>query len=383
VGAEKPSLEPVSDPPSGADGLGEGPGPAPAWRFPLLILGFVSLGAGLAAGLGRLGWHSFFAVPSLAPAHAPLMTGAFLGTLIALERAVASGKKWVYLAPLGAGLGGILLITGIANAAVVPLFVAAGLVFVAASMHLSRRRPGLPLWIMTLGALCWPLASLVWAMRGATAAAPWWAAFLILTIFGERLELSRLRPMPARGEQIFMVLVLLYLAALVLTLLDPPVGRLSMAAILPVIVLGLWRYDIARATIATAGLPRFVSISVLAAYFWLVVASVTALFTGGLFAPGRGYDPGLHAVFLGFVFSMVFAHAPIIFPAVTGFRIAFHPLFYLHLALLHASLLARVFADYAADPVLRMYAGAANAAAIVLFVFNTVAAVARGRKRQL
>jgi hypothetical protein len=95
---------------------------------------------------------------------------------------------------------------------------------------------------------------------------------------------------------------------------------------------------------------------------------------------GPVYDAILHAVFLGFVFSMVFGHAPIIFPAVTGFNIHYHPIFYLHLLLLHISLLMRIIGDLAGLPGLHTVAGIVNAVTLVIFILNTVAAVIRGRR---
>ena len=41
------------------------------------------------------------------------MIAAFFGTVISLERAVAVGFNWAYLAPLTAGLGGIALLAGL------------------------------------------------------------------------------------------------------------------------------------------------------------------------------------------------------------------------------------------------------------------------------
>ena len=57
---------------------------------------------------------------------------------------------------------------------------------------------------------------------------------------------------------------------------------------------------------------------------------------------GPAYDASLHAVFLGFVMSMVFAHAPLIVPAVPRVPLPFRRGFYIHLALLHASLALRL-----------------------------------------
>lgn len=71
----------------------------PAWRAPLLVLGFVALVSAVAGGLVRLG-VDVPAPPSGIAWHGALMASAFFGTLISLERAVALGQPWAYLAPL-------------------------------------------------------------------------------------------------------------------------------------------------------------------------------------------------------------------------------------------------------------------------------------------
>jgi hypothetical protein len=110
---------------------------------------------------------------------------------------------------------------------------------------------------------------------------------------------------------------------------------------------GLSRYDVARRTVRTPGLPRFAAVGLLAGYAWLSLAGVLWITSPGLPA-GLRYDAEMHALFLGFVFSVVFAHAPIIWPSVLGGEIQFRPRFYGHLALLHLSVLLRVASDLAA-----------------------------------
>jgi hypothetical protein len=83
----------------------------------------------------------------------------------------------------------------------------------------------------------------------------------------------------------------------------------------------------------------------------------------------------LHVVFLGFVFSMIFAHAPIILPSVTQLALPFHQLFYLHAGLLHLSLLLRVAGDLALVPGGQSWGGILNALAIVVFLLNSIRAV--------
>ena len=88
----------------------------------------------------------------------------------------------------------------------------------------------------------------------------------------------------------------------------------------------------------------------------------------------------LHALALGFVFSMVFGHAPVILPAVAGVKLQFGRAFYLPLLLLHASLLLH-FAGGLADPRWTAIGAASNAAAIALFVLTLAASAIAWRTR--
>ena len=65
---------------------------------------------------------------------------------------------------------------------------------------------------------------------------------------------------------------------------------------------------------------------------------------------------------------MIFGHAPIIFPFVLGVPIAFHPLYYGHVILLHLSLMLRLVGDIGAVLELRQWGGLLNAASIVLLL---------------
>jgi hypothetical protein len=59
--------------------------------------------------------------------------------------------------------------------------------------------------------------------------------------------------------------------------------------------------------------------------------------------------------------------------------VPYHPFFYVPLAVLHLSLAARLVGDLAVLPEWRGAGGWGNAAALVLFILNTVAAVIRGK----
>lgn len=125
-------------------------------------------------------------------------------------------------------------------------------------------------------------------------------------------------------------------------------------------------------------MTRFIAVCLLSGYAWLALAGGIMLAEG--LAPGSlAYDAALHALMLGFVFSMVFGHAPIIFPAVLRVTVPYHAVFYVPLALLHLSLAVRLTGDATALHEWRSAGGALNALALLAFILNTIAAVIRGR----
>lgn len=321
---------------------------SPRLRLPLLALGFVSLAFGIAGGLARL---SPFGAPGTAIAlHAPLMVSAFFGTVISLERAVAIDRPWVYAAPLCAGLAGVSLVAGLLLPGFA-LMVLAAAVFLAANVVVVRRQPSLETAALLAGAAAW-LAGNVMLFEG-RAAVPWWIAFFALTIGGERLELSRYLKRPPFVRRTFALLV----GLLVLS----PIAPRALGVVLLLLAAWLVVFDLARVTIRQDRLPRYLAACLLTGYFWLGLA-------GALIALATGYDAALHAFFVGFVFSMVFGHAPVILPAVLKTRFPYHPVLYLPLALLHASLAVRVLVS---TPL-----GAwGNAAAIALFILVSVSLV--------
>jgi hypothetical protein len=143
--------------------------------------------------------------------------------------------------------------------------------------------------------------------------------------------------------------------------------------------MALWllRYDVARRRLGEPGLPGFVAVGLILGYLWMVIAGGVQLVFGPV-SSGYAYDAAYHALFLGFVFSMIFVHAPIVFPSVTGVDIPFRRIFYGHLGLLHASLLLRVAGDARVWLPWRQWGALLNVAAIVLFFLVTVITAVSG-----
>jgi len=348
------------------------------WRLPLLGAAILGLLGAIWAGWLRIGWQLPALQPSLAGAHAPLMISGFFATLIGIERAVALGRPLAYLAPLLSGLGGLLLLFGV-DGPLPPLLLVAGSFGLAAMLGwILLRHPALYVGVMALGGAALALGNALWV-------AGWpvyrvvllWAAFLILTIAGERLELGRLMRRPKIAGRLFLVATAAFSAGLGLSLfVQAPGVRL---ASLGLVGLAAWllHYDIARKTIRQQGLPRFAAICLLSGYAWLGAAGLLGL-AFGLPPAGFQYDAILHSIFLGFVFAMIFAHAPIIFPAILGLPIRYSPVSYLPLVLLHASLLARVAGDLLFLPALRLAGGISNGITILLFLVLTILSILPG-----
>jgi hypothetical protein len=207
---------------------------------------------------------------------------------------------------------------------------------------------------------------------------PWWAGFLVLTIAGERLELARLLLRPA-AETALLASSALVLAGLVLSLVALEAGlRVVGTGLLAVAIWGS-RFDVARRTLRQPGLPRFIAVCLLTGYCWLALAGLLWLLGAEQFTGGLWYDAMLHTLFVGFVFSMIFGHAPTIIPAVTGLAVPFERRFYLQVGLLHGSLLLRTVGDLIPLIEARRWGGLLNAAAILVFVVLTASAALRAR----
>lgn len=344
----------------------------------LLSLGGLSLLAGLSGALVLLGLSLSNVTVHLAGAHGLLMTLGFLGTMIALERAVALGARWGFLAPLGSGLGAVALVVGAPSVVAGALLLAGGLVFVAMYVAFDRIEVALHIRTQAAAAVAWPVATLLWLTgRPVSEIVPWLVAFLVLIIAGERLELSRLGRLTSRARSGFVGAVAVFYVGVVLTLIVPAVGWRVAGAGLLALALWLASHDLARRTVRMTGVTRFIAICLLSGYVWLAVSGL--LWVG--FGPMGGlvYDAMLHAVFLGFVMSMVFGHAPVIIPAVLRVPLPYRPRFYGHLALLHASLVIRIVGgDLLGSTALWQLGGVLGVLALLVFVVSSVTAVLQG-----
>jgi hypothetical protein len=374
------------------------PGRSPFNRnMPLLFLAGLSLLIGIWAGLIRMGLElpSFGFVPP--GQHGALMIVGFLATLISLERVVAINQgfltgsgvtasptknqiktKLYYLVPALSAVGALLLLFDLTSQLSVIAFSIAAVGFVLLNVLLTRRFFDLATLSLLTAALLYLAGCIVWLVGSSiNQAVPWWIAFLIVTIAGERLELTRIIQRKDIVLYLFVFAGLTVIVGLFLSLVLLDIGIRLVGLGFLLLAIWLLYFDIARRTIRRPQLTGYIAASLLLGFIWLGVGGLLWIIYGGGYAAGPVYDAMLHALLIGFVFSMIFGHAPVILPGVTGRPMDYFSNFYLPLALLHLSLILRLAGDFLLLPGIRRWGGISNGIAIVLFLVLSGIAVKR------
>ena len=350
------------------------------FRLPFLGLGVLCFAAAIYGGLWRLGW----ALPhaqALGELHGPLMIGGFFGTLIGLERAVALGRHWVFAAPVLSICGALLLMAGAPHFAGGGLLVAAAVVLTLASLLVLRDERQLFTGVLAGGSCCWATGHIVWLVTGDVApAAPWWLLFLVLTIAAERLDMSRLLGIGARGRALFAACILLLLAGAVRGMFTDA-GALLLGTGFALLAIWLAFHDIAFRNLRRAPHLRYFGRCMCAGYGWMAVAGLALILAPPAVTP-FGYDMVLHAILIGFVLSMALGHSVIVIPAITGAAAPYHPAMYIGLGFLHASIGLRIGADALAWGPGRLASGPLTIAGLIAFGIVLARQIAHAARRK-
>jgi hypothetical protein len=311
--------------------------PSRAW---LLVPAGLSLLGGLDAALLLAEVPAPIDAARLPEIHGVLLVLGFLGTLIALERAVALRRPWAYAAPVLLGAGGLTLLSPLARTAGQLLLVDGCVALIAVYAALWRRNRDDAVIVELLGAVLALCGALLWIRLEVAALLPWLVGFLVLTIAAERVELARIT-LPRSSGAVLLTLAAALTAAAASALLWPAVGSRAFGLGLLVLVGWLIRHDVARRTIRASGLPRFSAAALLAGYLWLAVSAATWVAVGRP-ASTAAYDTVVHGAFLGFGMSMVMAHAPVILPAVIRRPLPYRRYLWAPLVVLQLGLVLRI-----------------------------------------
>ena len=310
-----------------------------AW---LMVGAGISLLAGLDGALLLLGVWSPVMSTRLSKWHGPLMVLGFVGTVICLERAVALGHRLAYLVPAMSGFGVIVLLAPLpfdSARAGLALLTLAQLGLLTIYVPLWRRSHDDAVVIQGAGAFCAAgAAALLTTGAHVSQIVGWLACYMILTICGERLELSRLTM--ARNRALS-ALCLAVVAALLVSVVSPAIGWRVLGVVLIGLAVWLCRHDVARGGLRRGGQAAYIGPLLMIGYLWLATAGIVCTIQRPP-TSRNGYDAVVHSLFLGFTMGMILGHAPIILPAVLQVRLEWTTWFWLPAFLLEASLLVRI-----------------------------------------
>jgi hypothetical protein len=337
-------------------------------RKVFLVMPFIllSLLIGTYNGLLRIGWA--LPVSKSMLQHGAIMVGSFLGTLILLERIVVFKKGWLYLFPIINGISILFFVTGQFTAGMIALLMGAA-VTAAVYIYLYYLHRELFLLVMLIGAISL-IGGYIMLLHSNLypAAVPYWIGFVLLTVSGERLELTKFLPVSRLKNNLLLINVILFLAGLFISFHG--IGHYLTGISMILFAAWMLKYDIAFKSVKLAGIHRYIALNLIAGYGWLFISGLLLFFSPDL---KYIYDATLHTFFLGYAFSMILGHGPIILPGVAGVsNKPYHPALYLWGAMLQVSLILRITADFFESISFREFAGLFNVIAIIGFFANVL-----------
>ncbi len=344
----------------------------------IFAVAILSLLLGITAGWQRIGWD--IPVSNLAGDHGALMTGSFIGTLICLERSAACSNKWWKLLPVINGLSIVLFLLHLPQLAYIFLIAGSmGLLILMFSYYKSSS--SFSYRIMLLGAFAWLTGNLVlFNQYSYPSAVKWWMLFLLWTILGERLELSRLLAAPNFKKRILYLIVFINITGVLLPfhLYGNELFAISLAG------LSAWLlvFDAGCHAVRKPGQQGYISLWLIIGYIWLMITAAWLLFWPD--AP-YAYDGALHSFFAGFVLSMVFGHIPVIFPGIFRTNISlYHPVLSIAMILFQLSLALRITGDAVLHNEFRKWGAMINGISIILlFAVTAIIVVARLKRKKI
>ncbi len=344
------------------------------FRIPFMILAVINLLVGLWAGWIRAGWN--FPGTSLSVHHGAIMVGGFLTTLIALEKAIPLKRNIVLIVPLISALSLIMAIPGYFNPGLYFLLAGSIGLFGIHMWYLYLYPRDLSALLMLAGAGCLVVGNgMLIHEKFYPSAFPWWMGFLLLTITAERLELSKFLPVSTGVKYFLLGLLTLFLTGILMPFYG--IGKYVSGASFLCIAVWMLRYDVIRVGLKKDGLTRFSSIALMVANAWLMVEGILFML---LPETALSYDMMVHVFFIGYTFSMIFAHGPIILPAVLGISIKpYHPVLYAWIILVQGSLLMRIISDALGSFDGRKISGILSGAGILLYFITLVVVTIRAR----
>lgn len=347
-------------------------------KKPIFIIPFilVSLIIGIYSGLLRMGWE--FPLVKGFGEHGAIMVGSFLGTLIMIERVITLKSRLLLIIPL-INAHSIVFFLLDSYKVSYALLLTGSLGLMCVMFFYAIKYKEYHNYILLFGSICLFIGNfLLLVFTKYTSAVTWWIAFFLLTITAERLELTRYLPVSKKKKIFLMVLLSVFVVGIILPFHNS--GKYISVCSLILTAGWLLFYDIALKSVKKDGLFRYTALLLIIGYFWLIITGVFFVINND---SNLIYDAGLHSFFIGFVFSMIFAHAPIIIPGILKLNVKpYHPALYIWFVLLQISLIIRIAGDLINNLQIRQGGGILNGIAILCFFINLIVVVV-SQKRKL
>ncbi len=292
------------------------------------------------------------------PFHGEIMAFGFLAILLTTERYLGAAAfklhPVIHLMPFLVTLGAVLKVVGSLTSVgtvdtVGSIAVAVGAaLYIYLLLEVSRQSAQpLPFRYMALGGVLLMGAAVI-SLRESPVQNMGFTLLLlgfpILTIIGERVELSRFLSPTAYRRAAFG----LWAAAAAYALLLIEGGDYLVAAwavLMALVALHLVRSELALVKAGEASsqrLHRYLGRHLVVAYLWFFVGLGLTIAWSGSERSVALYDAATHSLAVGFIGTMILAHAPVIVPALLPLRVDQQKISFLPLVLLTAANLMRV-----------------------------------------
>ncbi len=284
-----------------------------------MLIGIISFIFAVVIGVWRIALTRGFVlppIPDFLPPHGNLMVGAFLGTLIIFERMFALPVKWLIWVPYTWGISAILIHLGY------PPFKILNIVSLLGwGVHrFISYRTFKHLWNPLVEFLSYGVLSVALFSEGGLAGSVESAlagfSFVIAVIGVERIELTL--GFKKISAKIVYASLIIYLGISIINLFFYIIPLQIVGAILFLVCLGLIYNDSAviasfkslLSKTAQTSLHKFSRETLTVAYLWLIFSSVSLILWNQIQPMSK--DIVFHSIGLGFIFTMILSHAPIV-----------------------------------------------------------------------
>ncbi len=294
-----------------------------------ILIGIISFISAFIIGIWRIALFRGFELPPIPeslPPHGNLIVGGFLGTLIIFERMLALPTKWLIWVPYTWGISAILIHI---DSMLFKILNIASL-FGWGVSRLIAYKTYKRLWNPLIEFLSYVALSTALLAKGGLAGSVQSAlaglSFPIAVIGIERIELMLSFTKIRMTTKIVYISLIVYLIISIINSLFYLIPLQAVGIILLFVCVGLIFNDFAviaplksskavqissfGSRMMQAPLYRFSRKALAFAYFWLIISSISLILWNQIQPMAK--DIVFHSIGLGFIFTMILAHAPLV-----------------------------------------------------------------------